>query len=318
MSAVGGHVGTAVPGASASGIGPVATSQHERPLVRVKRPVIDKLRRKLLGPLFARLGYDLVPAVPEWEHRPLSRREVERLLEVSTASLAADFQAAGLPTSGLDADVRTFWDMILRAPVRQKQGGNGFNGALQIYAVARALQPDLIVESGVFRGFTTWILRQACPKARILSFDPVLTKLRYKDEQGERHAHDWSSHDFAGVDLSGALLFFDDHIDQGRRVLEAAARGATHLLFDDDTAAHRIHAHGGPAYPTIDMLLDERMDAAEPVRWLRNGLEFSYRLDPQARARVRAAIAHAHAFDDLHRATGYSPARLTYVQLKDA
>ncbi|MFC6747440.1 hypothetical protein ACFQFG_24970 [Methylobacterium persicinum] len=34
--------------------------------------VLERLRRKVLGPLFDRLGYDLVPASPDWSHRPTS------------------------------------------------------------------------------------------------------------------------------------------------------------------------------------------------------------------------------------------------------
>lgn len=291
---------------------------HDRPVVRAKRPAFDRWRRRLFGPLFARLGYDLVPAVPEWEHRPLSQREVNRLLDAATAALGADLATAGLPTVTLDADVRTFWTLIGTAPVRQKQGGNGFNGSLQLFVLARAIRPDFIVESGVFRGLTTWVLRQACPNARIVSFDPVHDRIAYRDANGELHAHDWSQHNFGARDLSGALLFFDDHIDQARRVLEAKARGARHLVFDDNVSGTRIHAHGGPAFPTIDMILDESLDGGEPVRWLRHGLEFHYRPDAAYSARVRDVVAGAHAFADLHRETGYSPARLTYVQLKDA
>lgn len=293
-------------------------ASRDKPVVRAKRPAFDKWRRRVFGPLFARLGYDLVPAVPEWDHRPLSQREVNRLLDGATQALAADLAASGLPTASLDADVRAFWTLIGSAPVRQKQGGNGFNGSLQLFVIARAIRPELIVESGVFRGFTTWILRQACPSTRILSFDPVHDQIRYRDANGELHAHDWSAHDFADRGLADALLFFDDHIDQARRVLEAAERGARHLVFDDNSSAHRIHTHGGPAWPTIDMVLDRSIEGGEPVRWLRHGLEFTYRPDAAFLDRVRSTIARAHAFDDLHRETGYSPARLTYVQLKDA
>jgi hypothetical protein len=34
----------------------------------------------------------------------------------------------------------------------------GFNGALQLYVLMRALAPEVIVESGVFRGLTTWVM----------------------------------------------------------------------------------------------------------------------------------------------------------------
>lgn len=291
----------------------MAISPSLRPAGRPHR-LLERLRRRVLSPLFDRLGYDLVPAVPDWAHRPVSPREVERLIEAAAESLARDFAAAGIAAREPPAEiVRGFWELIPSCPVRQRRGGNGFNGALQVYAVVRALRPPVIVESGVFRGLTTWVMRQACPEAEIHCFDPLLSELRYRDPRARYSARDWSLADFAGADLGSALAFFDDHISQARRILEAQERGLRRLLLDDDACPHRLHAHGGPAFPTVAMLLAE--DGAEPVRWLRNGREFVHAPGGDGSRAARAAIATAHAFDDLHRATGYSPTRLTYVTL---
>jgi hypothetical protein len=46
---------------------------------------------------------------------------------------------------------------------------------------AVAIRSQKIVESGVFRGLTTWVMRQACPQAEIFCFDPDLSGLRYRD-----------------------------------------------------------------------------------------------------------------------------------------
>lgn len=275
---------------------------------------LERLRRRVLSPLFDRLGYDLVPATPDWTHRPLSRREVEALVDAAAGSLALDFARAGIPTAAdYEALVREFWDLIPSCPVRQRRGGNGFNGCLQLFAIMRALEPRVIVESGVFRGLTTWIFRQACPDAAIYCFDPVLSGLQYRDDRARYSEADWSAYDFVGVDLEHAVAFFDDHVSQARRVLEAHERGIRRLVFDDDATAHRVHAHGGPAFPTIDMIMAE--PGTEPVRWVRNGREFVFPPDEAIVHEARKRIATAHAFDDLHGATGYSPTRLAYVTL---
>jgi hypothetical protein len=282
---------------------------------KARRRVLEPLRRRALGPLLSRLGYDLLPAVPEWAHHPLSPREVDRLVGNAARQLAADFDRAALaPPPDLDDLVRAFFFRIRACPVSQKHGGNGFNGALLLYAAARSLDPPVIIESGVFRGFTTWVLREACPQARIFCFDPVLSNLRHRDPRATYHSGDWSDFDFVGVDLSRAVALFDDHISQERRVLEAAERGVSRILFDDDSPAHCIHGQGGPAYPTVAMILEAEA-AGEPVRWRRNGREFVWRPGEGTWA-ARARIAVAHRFDDMHRATGYSPARLTYVTLR--
>ncbi|KAB1070309.1 hypothetical protein [Methylobacterium planeticum] len=283
--------------------------------------LLERLRRRVLSPLFDRLGYDLVPANPDWSHRPLSRREVDTLIAGAARSLAHDLAAAGITLPGTVADiVREFWERIPAAPVRQRRGGSGFNGALQVFVVMRALRPRAVIESGVFRGLTTWVIRQACPEAEIRCFDPDLSGLQYRDGAARYSSGDWSEADLSDLDPAATVAFFDDHVAQGRRVVEARARGIGRLLFDDDAAGHRIHAHGGPAHPTIAMIEAVRNAApapggSEPIRWLRNGRAFEQAVDDALLREAGACIARSHAFDDLHRATGYSPARLTYVAL---
>ncbi|MDP4021310.1 hypothetical protein Q8W71_01635 [Methylobacterium sp. NEAU 140] len=277
--------------------------------------MLERLRRRVLGPLFDRLGYDLVPAAPDWTHRPTSPREVSVLLDDAAAILDRDLTAAGLaPDRDVRALVETFWTLIPEAPVRQRRGGSGFNGALQLYVAMRALRPRYVIESGVFRGLTTWVIRQACPDARIYCHDPDLSGLQYRDRDAVYSRADWSRADWSGVEPADTVAFFDDHVAQGRRVVEAHARGLTRLLFDDDAAGHRIHAHGGPAHPTIAMITDPGR-TPEPIRWTRAGRSFEQATDDALVARAAGLIARSHAFDDLHRATGYSPARLTYVAL---
>ena len=280
--------------------------------------MLERLRRKVLSPLFDRLGYDLVPAAPDWSHRPTSPREVTTLLESAAAILERDLSASGLtPDGDLVESVRDFWDLIPTAPVRQRRGGSGFNGALQLYVAMRALKPDFVIESGVFRGLTTWVIRMARPSARIFCHDPDLSGLQYRDPQARYSTADWSTADWSGIDPARTVAFFDDHVAQGRRVVEAHARGLTRLVFDDDAAGHRIHAHGGPAHPTIAMITGPA-HSPEPIRWTRNGRHFEQPADDALVRQAAGLIARAHAFDDLHRATGYSPARLTYVALHPA
>lgn len=285
---------------------------HPRPAAR---RWMERLRRSTLQPVFARLGYDLLPATPEWDHRPLSDRERERLLDGAAEGLAADLAESGLSVD-THALVREFWSLVPHCPVRQKHGGNGFNGSLQIFAVARAVRPDVIVESGVYRGLTTWILRRACPQARIVSFDVTFAQLRHRDPQTTYVEADWTSFAFGDIDMSGALGFFDDHISQGARILEAYERGLRRCLFDDDVPAHRIHTHGGPAHPTVSMIFDDAL-TGEPATWTRNGRRFIYEPNESFVAKVRSVVDRMHPFDDMHRITGYSPSRLTYVRLKD-
>ncbi len=70
-------------------------------------------------------------------------------------------------------EIPKFLDVWNRRPLKSNRGGMGFHHQFMLWYTVRRLQPKLIVESGMKSGATTWLLRDAAPLARIISFDPV-------------------------------------------------------------------------------------------------------------------------------------------------
>ncbi|KAG6480857.1 hypothetical protein ZIOFF_057445 [Zingiber officinale] len=50
--------------------------------------------------------------------------------------------------------------------------GLGFDYSFGLWFMARWLKPDLMIESGAFKGHSTWVLRQAMPETWIISLSP--------------------------------------------------------------------------------------------------------------------------------------------------
>ena len=49
-------------------------------------------------------------------------------------------------------------------PVKENRGGMKAPHLFALWFIARKLAPDLIVESGVWKGQSTWLLENACEK----------------------------------------------------------------------------------------------------------------------------------------------------------
>lgn len=169
-----------------------------------------------------------------------------------------------------------FFDLYPNSPVSDNSGGSGFNNSLWLYVIARVFAPALVVESGVFKGHISWVLRNACPDADIRCFDPDHSKLVYRDPTAIYETADWSSASFAPVDPEASLLFFDDHVSHVRRINEAYARGFRHLLFDDDFDADSLDERGAPPVPTVSMAMDPSLDDGREIRWTRKGCQHGY------------------------------------------
>lgn len=57
-----------------------------------------------------------------------------------------------------------FAELYAARPIAVNDGGMHFNHAFAAFALARHLAPPVIIESGVWKGQSTWLFEQACPQ----------------------------------------------------------------------------------------------------------------------------------------------------------
>ncbi|KAF1886856.1 hypothetical protein Lal_00046094 [Lupinus albus] len=136
-------------------------------------------------------------------------------------------------------------------PIKNNMYGMGFDHSFGLWFMARWLKPGLMIESGAFKGHSTWVLRQAMPNIPIISLSPrhpekYLKKgPAYVDGNCTYFAGkdfvdfgsvDWPKvlHKHGIVDLSQVLIFFDDHQNELKRVEQALKAGFRHLVFEDN------------------------------------------------------------------------------------
>jgi len=202
-----------------------------------------------------------------------------------------------------------FKDVYARRPISDNVGGIGLNSAAWLFLTAKIINPELIVESGVWRGQSSWLLRQACPAAEMHSFDVNLRRLLQRGENIAYHEQDWLRHRFGHVDPDRSLLFFDDHVNQARRVSESFARGFRFLVFDDSVPADKAACAGLPPFPTIHMLFDKEISFGERFSWQTNRGKTKY-----YKYREKDAFG-AQALIETHFIFPGTPTYLTLVKL---
>jgi hypothetical protein len=119
----------------------------------------------------------------------------------------------------------------LRTPSR---GCVSITEAFWLYALTRSLKPRVIIESGTFEGYSIFFLWSAAPSdARVISFDPF-TKPKFRLPGVEYYAMDWTEHNWSSLPGDQTLIFFDDHLHQGRRLWQAYRQDIRHLVFHDN------------------------------------------------------------------------------------
>ena len=259
---------------------------------------------------------------PDAPRRSLSQ-SLQSRLDRELAAVICDAVRKDLSCAPHGAEERAreavfrFQTLYENRPVRDNAGGSGFNDSLWLFALTAALAPQVIVESGVHKGHSTWLFRQACPDASIFSFDVTMKNRAHVDEKTTYYENDWMESALPFDPLPERhLIFFDDHINHAQRLREAYGRGFRQALFDDNFAAHNLYATGGPPVPSLAMLFDAELAAGTELAWTRNGKAYSYRFEGAEREEALGLVASMAMLPELAPITRYSlGSGLTFVRL---
>ncbi|XXG45809.1 hypothetical protein AAC387_Pa02g0792 [Persea americana] len=214
----------------------------------------------------------------------------------------SDFGSLGVPwcrsklgqtvewtTKDLIKGLEEFIPIYETRPIKNNVFGMGFDHSFGLWFIARWLKPDLMIESGAFKGHSTWVLRQAMPEMQIISLSPRHPKkylkkgAAYVDENCTYFAGkdfiDFGSVDWKSVmkkhgilDLSRVLVFFDDHQNELKRLKQALKAGFQHLVFEDN------YDSGTGDHYSLRQICDQS--------YIRGGGHSCFRDSDEARARM--------------------------------
>lgn len=102
--------------------------------------------------------------------------------------------------------VDEFLHLWERRPLRPNPQGMEINHSWATWFILRTLRPNLVVESGVWRGHSTWLIEQSLPEAQIMSFDVNLSRRTFISERSSYFEHDLVFHDWTGISRDDCIF----------------------------------------------------------------------------------------------------------------
>lgn len=167
-------------------------------------------------------------------------------------------------------------DVYPKRPIKNNFGGMGLTHSFYTWFLAKRLNPEYIIESGVWYGHSTWLLEEACPDAVLISLDPVDNR-QYKSRKAIYSQADFTRINWDNVNKEKALVFFDDHYGVDR-IFQAKERGFKHILYEDnyhDCRGNTSHPSGACCSPKACLAHNSPEGVA-----LRTLLEIYYEFPP--------------------------------------
>jgi len=181
----------------------------------------------------------------------------------------------------LRSELAAFEKFYAGRPFDNFQGLQG-PGAFTLFYYLRKLRPLVVIESGVWRGFSTWIIETAAPQAKLYCCDPIfglseflkpeIAEGRYTPANATRTHQDFSCAGIAldGVPRESIVAFFDDHQNKIPRLMQARAKNIAHVIFDDNQPWHHTHIsleelRGEPEFNVLMPKLIDRYEIMPPL-----------------------------------------------------
>lgn len=136
-------------------------------------------------------------------------------------------------------------------------GGMGYNSGLITFVFACVVGPKIAYESGVWKGFTTYILdKSTSPECKIHCFDISFANLVFKSDKAVYHECDILQIDLSAHNRSDSFALFDDHVSHFERLNWCIDQKIRYAIFDDDVSPLTVHSDGWPPLPTLDMIFN--------------------------------------------------------------
>ena len=149
-------------------------------------------------------------------------------------------------------ELRYFEIIYKKKPIKKNIHGMNFPHMFAFFFILKKIKPKVVIESGVFRGQSSWLIQQACPNAKIISIDIDLSQRDYISKKINYSNIDFKYQNFYDLPKE-TLVFFDDHQNHFERLKQSKWFGIKHVIFEDNypplrgdfyTLRHAMHGTG--------------------------------------------------------------------------
>ena len=130
--------------------------------------------------------------------------------------------------------LKDFLNIYDLRPIKNNIGGMNIIHLYNLYCVIRKIKPTMVVESGAYKGLSSWFILKASPKAKVYCFDTNLNQLEFKSKRIKYFERDIKNFNFYNLPKK-SLLVLDDHQNQIERLKQSILFGFNYIFFDDDS-----------------------------------------------------------------------------------
>lgn len=200
-----------------------------------------------------------------------------------------------------------YYKIFSKSKVTDLGSGFGFNEGLFLFCIIKLLKPTFIIESGIMRGFTSYIIDAATDENIIMAcYDINFENIQFKSSKATYYNTDISEN-IPNLEGHKVLAFWDDHISQLERLIFSLNHKIKFNIFDDDLSFLNFHSDGWPPIPSITMLseINRNIINTDRVEWICRNKKGSIDIHDLKKTNPFKNVKYHNHFPNIFDVTGY-------------
>ena len=154
--------------------------------------------------------------------------------------------------SHLKENFSEFLTFYKNRPIKNNQSGMKIDHCYALFILLKKIKPKYVIESGVWKGQTTWLIKNVLKNSKIFSIDIDLSQRDLIYKNVKYLEKDITKYNWSKLDKNKTLIIFDDHVCFSKRLNFIKKNKFKHIIFDDNLPNHHI------SYYTPKMIVENQ------------------------------------------------------------
>ncbi len=129
-------------------------------------------------------------------------------------------------------EIDNFLKIYDNRPLKTNKGGMSSIHCFATFFILKKINKAFIVESGVWKGQSTYLIEKTCPNSELMCIEPIPSRILYKSKNAKYTINDFSTLNI--INPTDTICFFDDHQNAVNRIKQAVQKGIKNLIFEDN------------------------------------------------------------------------------------
>ena len=136
--------------------------------------------------------------------------------------------------NNLKKKFKSFLKLYRNRPIKNNSSGMRIEHCFAVYSLLKKIKPVNVIESGVWKGQTTWLIKNTLKKVNIFSIDLDMSNRKIIYDDVKYFDKDITTINWNKLNKNKTLIIFDDHVCFSKRINFLLKNKFKHIIFDDN------------------------------------------------------------------------------------